>query len=49
MFWYVTVMQKYTTVFNKQCMSVGEANALLKAKKEEYPAKDGYIVTKDWY
>jgi len=47
-YWYVTVMQKYKTVFQKQCMTVAEANALLKEKKIEYPHPE-YIVTKDWY
>ena len=46
-FWHVTVMQGYNTVFQKKCLTVGEANELLKAKKEEYQGKPEYMVTKD--
>jgi hypothetical protein len=45
-FWYVTVMKGYTTVFQRKCLTVGEANDLLKEKKKEYPAPD-YMVTKE--
>jgi hypothetical protein len=46
-FWHVTVMHGYTTVFQKKCLTVGEANDLLKEKKEEYKGKPEFMVTKD--
>jgi len=48
MWWNVTVMQKYKTIFTKQCLTVQEANALVIEKKKEYPAPQ-YSVTKEWY
>lgn len=40
-------------VFSKECLTVAEANKLLKAKKEEYNAtpagKIEYFVTPDYY
>ena len=47
-FWYVVVMEGYTTVFSRRCMSVKEANELLKQKKEEYPGPK-YAVSKEYY
>ena len=46
-YWYVTVMLKYTTIFQKQCETVDEANRLLKEKKEEYKLTPEYYVTKE--
>lgn len=45
-FWHVIVMEGYTTIFDRKCLTVGEANELLKQKKEEYPAPR-YAVTKE--
>lgn len=36
-FWHVTVLDGYSTVFQKRCLSVQEANELLAEKKAEYP------------
>jgi hypothetical protein len=47
--WYVIVMKGYETLLNKKCLTVKEANDLLKAKKEEYPASKGYSVIKESY
>jgi hypothetical protein len=47
-FWHITVMKGYTTVFTRKCFTVAEANALYKAKKEEYPSKE-YSVLKENY
>lgn len=46
-YWYVVVMDKYKTVFQKQCLTVGEANDLLKEMKEKYPKP--YYVTKECF
>jgi hypothetical protein len=49
-FWHVTVLDGYATVFQKRCLSVQEANELLKEKKKEYPANTPgheYSVVKD--
>lgn len=45
-FWHVVVMEKYKTVFDKQCMSVKEANSLLIEMKEKYKPPQ-YQVTKE--
>lgn len=47
-FWYVTVFEKSKTIFQKQCMSVQEANELYKEKKAEFPTAP-YIVLKENY
>ena len=35
-FVHIIVMVGYETVFQKRCLDISEANALLKEKKEEY-------------
>ena len=45
-FWHVIVMKGYTTIFDRKCLTVGEANELFKAKKEEYPSPE-YQVSKE--
>jgi len=47
-FWHIVVMKGYTTVFTRKCLTVAEANELLKAKKEEYPSPE-YQVTKEHF
>lgn len=52
-FWHITVLQRVKnadgktegkTVFQKQCVSVGEANKLKKEKQEEYKGSDFMIL-----
>jgi hypothetical protein len=45
-FWHITVIQGYNTIFQKKCLTVGEANELLKEKKKEYPVPE-YVVMKE--
>ena len=45
-FWHITVIEKTKTVFSKKCMTVGEANKLLKEMKEKYPSPQ-YMVLKE--
>ena len=49
-FWHITVLDLQDgskTVFQRKCLTVGDANTLLKAKKEEYPDKTRYMVLKE--
>jgi hypothetical protein len=46
--WHVIVAEGYKTLFNKQCLTVEEANKLLKEKKEEYKGSE-YRITKENY
>jgi hypothetical protein len=49
-FWHVTVidLQDHSKIaFQRKCLTVGEANTLLKAKKEEYSDKTRYMVMKE--
>ena len=46
-FWYVVVYEGYAILFQRKCLSVGEANTLLKQKKEEYSDTKRYQVTKE--
>ena len=46
-FWHITVIEGYTTIFQKKCLTVGEANDLLKAKKEEYAGNPKVMVLKE--
>lgn len=48
-YWYVTVMVGYKTLFQKQCQTVGEANALLAEKKEEYKSDRNIMVYKEQF
>ena len=48
-YWYVTVLDGYKTLFQKQCQSVGEANLLLAEKKEEYKGNRNIAVYKEQF
>jgi hypothetical protein len=47
-FWNITVFEKGKTIFTKRCVSVKEANELLKIKREEYPSPP-FIVYKEYF
>ena len=47
-FWYVTVFKNMTTVFQRKCLTVQEANKLFEEKKKEYPAPE-FMVLKENY
>lgn len=48
-YWWVTCMLDYKTLFQKQCLDVGEANRLLAEKKEEYKNDRNVVVYKEQF
>lgn len=48
-YWYVTCLDGYKTLFQKQCQTVGEANQLLAEKKEEYKDNRNVMVYKEQF
>ena len=47
-FWHIVVMKGYTTIFDRKCLTVGEANTLFEEKKKEYPSPE-YQVLKEHF
>jgi hypothetical protein len=47
-FWHVCVLEGYKTILARRCLSVQEANELLKEMKEKYPSPQ-YAVSKELY
>lgn len=47
-FWNITVFEGSKTIFTKRCVTVAEANTLLKQKREEFPAPK-YTVLKELF
>ena len=46
-FWHITVIDGYKIVFQKKCLTVGEANTMFKEKKEEYKDQKSCMVMKE--